>query len=300
MFLQRHALPDVERLLEITLMSIDLIEIPRSVDKEISAAILLYSVGIFRHIGADGNTFRLLGSGTLVQRGSRYGILTADHCIHRCNPPVRLGVPSNQRLYFVLRGSRTISASTDELFEHRLAPADPKRPSRGPDLTFIEIPPGERLSRFRAFSNFCPLDRDPEILLQEFAVPGRCFVCFGVPEVDQNITIRNDHLVFNEGKFQAFMGILKDIPRHRSKWDYTQIAADYVSSPTLPVSFAGVSGGGFWGIKIRRRGEVYDIEDYQFMGVAFYQTPVRKGRRYVRGHFVRSVYSTAWRMLPEV
>ena len=272
-------------------------DLPRTLDKEVSAATWDYSVGIFRYIEPDGNTFRLLGSGTLVRRGGKFGILTAHHCLHQCNPKVRLGAPSDQRLVFVLRGARQIVVGSDELFEHELAPANPQAPSRGPDLTFIEILPGKRLSRFRAVGSFCPLDRDLGEVLKKFSVPGTCTVCVGHPEIERKVTITDDHLVFNEGKFHAFLGFLKNRAKRRGRWDFAEITADYLSSSTLPATFQGVSGGGFWAVTFKKRDGIVEIDEICFMGVAFYQSPLRKGKRVVRGHFAQSVYTSAWQKL---
>jgi hypothetical protein len=263
-------------------------------DMEISAELSNYSVAICRYQGADGNSFRLLGSGTLVTRRGRYGILTAHHCLHECRPAVELGCASDQKLVFVLRDSRQVVVGTDELIERELA--RPRSSPWGPDLTFIEIPVGPRLSRFKAVGSFCSLDRNADKILNEFATPGTCMVCVGHPSVEQEINVKDGHLVTNKGKRHAFLGILKRGARQRrGAWDFAQISANYGSSPTLPTTFSGVSGGGFWAVKFRQTQGIIRIDRICFMGVAFYQTALKKGKRRIRAHFVRSVYSTAWR-----
>lgn len=270
-------------------------ELPRSLDREINTAIHDYSVGIFRYIEPNGETFRSLGSGTLIRRDGRFGILTAYHCLHACSPQVTLGKASNQRMVFVLRGGRQIVVGTDELFEHPLAPANPRRPSRGPDLTFIEILPGSRLERFRSVGSFCPLNLDPEAVLAEFAAPGTCTVCVGHPEVERRMRVEDGHRVFNEGKFHIFLGFLQGGVVRRGRWDFGEISANYAASATLPKTFEGVSGGGFWAVTFKKRKGVIEIDRIRFMGVAFYQSPIRHGKRIIRGHYARSVYDTAWR-----
>ncbi|HTQ32476.1 MAG TPA: hypothetical protein VMI53_14800, partial [Opitutaceae bacterium] len=274
-------------------MKIKFEELPRALDKEISSELANYSVAICRYRGADGHSFRLLGSGTLVTRDGRYGILTAYHCLHECNPEVKLGDASDQKLVFILRGSVQVVIGTDELIERELA--CPKAAPWGPDLTFIEIPVGPRLSRFKAVGSFWSLDKNWAAVLGNFATPGTCMVCIGYPSVYQETEVKDGHIVKNKGEIHAFLGFLKrGAWQRRGAWDFAQISANYNSSPTLPANFEGVSGGGFWTIRFLKENGVIKIGRICFMGVAFYQTPLKNGKRRIRAHFVRSVYSTAW------
>jgi hypothetical protein len=193
-----------------------------------------------------------------------------------------------------LRGSRQIVVGTGELVEHELAL--PKSGPWGPDLTFIEIPAGPRLLRFKAVGSFWSLDRRPAEVLKEFALPNTCMVCIGHPAVEQQTEVKDGHFVTNRGKTHAFLGILKRGGYSRKgTWDYAQIIADYDSSPTLPSTFGGVSGGGFWAVKFKKTKENIRVDRICFMGVAFYQTALRKGKRRIRAQFVRSIYEEAWR-----
>src|ERR1041385_2243565 len=47
-----------------------------------------YSVALGR---VKNESFSPLGTGVLVRKGNRFGILTAHHCLHACSPEIRLG-----------------------------------------------------------------------------------------------------------------------------------------------------------------------------------------------------------------
>src|SRR6266498_6171026 len=65
-------------------------DVPRSIEFEINHALIDYSVAVCRVRDNNPNTFTPLGSGTFVVREGMHGILTAHHCLHRCNPEVRI------------------------------------------------------------------------------------------------------------------------------------------------------------------------------------------------------------------
>jgi hypothetical protein len=80
-------------------------------------------------------------------------------------------------------------------------------------------------------------------------------------------------------------------------WDYLSSKCDYSSSKPLPITFEGVSGGAIWGIQARKHkddGRI-TIENSSLLGVTFYQTDLIENTRYLRGHFIRSVYENMWK-----
>jgi len=50
-----------------------------------------YTVALSRIRNNDAKTFRALGAGVFVTKGKRFGILTAHHCLHACEPEVVVG-----------------------------------------------------------------------------------------------------------------------------------------------------------------------------------------------------------------
>ena len=83
----------------------------------------------------------------------------------------------------------------------------------------------------------------------------------------------------------------------RGGWDYIQSKCLYCDENDLPQSFGGTSGGGIWSVqvlKIKDAGKLI-IGKRALVGVSFYQTAIENGVRYVRGHFIKSIYDAAWR-----
>jgi hypothetical protein len=75
-------------------------------------------------------------------------------------------------------------------------------------------------------------------------------------------------------------------------FDYLEITVDYRDpQSSLPKSLGGVSGGGVWQIPLRRlqSGEI-EPEECLLSGVAFYQTAIEDGVRFLRCHGRRTVY----------
>lgn len=80
-------------------------------------------------------------------------------------------------------------------------------------------------------------------------------------------------------------------------WDYIQSTCFYCDENDLPQSSGGTSGGGIWGVQVHRNKDTgkLSIGKSALVGVSFYQTGVEKNVRYIRGHFIKSIYDKAWR-----
>ena len=106
------------------------------------------------------DTFTPLGTGVLVTKSNRFGILTAHHCLHACSPQVRLGTAGGDRLSLILCNARGITLEPQEVQEHVLA--TPQTEEFGPDLTFIEVlAPQQVSSGLRPSAPSGLLDRPP-------------------------------------------------------------------------------------------------------------------------------------------
>jgi hypothetical protein len=76
-------------------------------------------------------------------------------------------------------------------------------------------------------------------------------------------------------------------------YDYLEINVDCSSAnPELPSSFGGLSGAGVWQMPLVKN-QVGEIKPDEFIlsGVAFYQTSVERGRRCLRCHGRRTIYT---------
>ena len=253
-----------------------------------------YSVALSRVVGDDAITFVPLGSGTVVRRNNRVGILTAHHCLHTSRPEVSIGPNGTDTLALVLRGGRSVILRPEEAFEHELA--RPRSNDYGPDLTFIEIAPGPRLESVLAYGSVWNLDRRVEEIRPNFAEVGNLIASTGFPEVYCNTKIdgRDIHRLAHHET--AINVISEDSVEERDEWDYLSVTCDYSGSPNLPKTFEGFSGGGIWSMQLRknRETEQISIDRSALVGVTFYQTERLDDKRKLRGHFIRTIYEVAW------
>ena len=132
-------------------------DVPRSVDENIQNTTVNYSVAVSRVRNGDPTTFTPLGSGTFVIRDGVCGILTAHHCLHACDPVVRIGRDGQDTLLLMVTLSRCIILDPGDLREHPLG--IPVSDEAGPDLTFIEIFSGPKLDSLKAIVSFWRLDQ---------------------------------------------------------------------------------------------------------------------------------------------
>jgi hypothetical protein len=168
----------------------------------------------------------------------------------------------------------------------------------GPDLTFIEILKGPRLSSLKALVSFWNLDKNPASIRRKFCISRAFITNVGFPEVKSKI-VEGPKSVHINIEHHAFWGSLhrKDI-KARAGWDYIQTVCDARLEPTLPRTFAGLSGGGIWVVQIRSKKDgSLEIADFALVGINFYERRYLrgKGRRFIRGHFTKSIYSRAWK-----
>lgn len=250
-----------------------------------------YSVALARVSDNDATHFTPFGAGTLVKKSQRIGILTARHCLK----DLCIGPGGKDSLLLILRDSRSVRIPPEALFEHRLA--NPLSAEYGPDLSFLEIAPSERLQTILAIASVWSLDRDPQSILKDFANEGSFLASVGFPEERCKTSIVGD--VFHRTSYHLTRtNVIEagDITE-RHGWDYIQTRCFYGESNDLPLSFAGTSGGGIWSMEVRRSKATgkLGIGKSALVGVSFYETPLENEVRYVRGHFIKSIYDVAWR-----
>jgi hypothetical protein len=253
-----------------------------------------YSVGLARVSTAHPLEFTPLGSGTLVKKRGRIGILTADHCLRA----LRARKSAGDLIYLVLR-DHSIPLPPEIILEHELV--TPASTEYGPDLGFLEIAASERLDSIRALASVWPLDRDPKPLLREFSSAGSLLASLGIPEERCHTEIKGNtfrRISYHPTRLNV---IEKDNVTRRNGWDYIESKCWYGDSNPLPATFEGSSGGGIWGFKVHRNksDNKLVIGRSALVGVQFYQTALKRNLRYVRGHFIRSIYDLAWRKFDE-
>jgi hypothetical protein len=253
-----------------------------------------YSVGIGRVIDNDASTFTSVGTGTLVRKQGRIGILTAYHCAHSHSPPISFGPNSTHTLTVTLRGGSCVMLGPEEYFEYPLA--RPSSEEYGPDLTFLQIVPGSKLQSICAISSVWSLDRDHSELLNTFGFTGALLATIGFPEVECNTKI-NGNDIHRTVMHKTFINAIEDKSLHsKDGWDYIDVTCDYAGTPSLPEKFGGVSGGGIWSMVLRTHIDGHrSIERSALVGVTFYQGELVNHSRILRGHFIQSIYDVAWK-----
>ncbi|HEY1718818.1 MAG TPA: hypothetical protein VGH42_11085, partial [Verrucomicrobiae bacterium] len=256
-----------------------------------------YSVALGYSENIQGKKFNPIGSGILVRKGNRFGILTARHCIHEPGPELRLGPSGSDVLILVLQRGRNLLVQAQDVIEHPLA--IPKSEEYGPDLAFIEVLPGERLNSLKAIGSFWSLDKDPDKIASSFGKLGTLLATIGFPGVHYNTKI-DGNTIRHQIRHMAYYFIIGpgDV-FERDGWDYIENMCDYSPSSELPASFAGMSGGPIWGLHfdVDEVNEQFKLTEFALLGVSFYQTAIENNERKLRAHYINSIYNLAWKNL---
>jgi len=272
-----------------------LADLPDYFNEELLRYFSYYSVALGRVRNRKAEGFTPLGSGVLVQRKNRFGILTARHCLHACKPPVEIGPSGHDALSLIVSRGRSVLVRPNEAIEHKLV--DPKTEEFGPDLSFVEIF-GDALTTLKGVGSFCNLNKKPEEVLDEFGKEGTPVVSIGFPEVDYQTEIQpNTNTINHRIRHMTFSNVIqKGDVFERDGWDYLESNMWYGGTPDLPPTFCGVSGGPVWGMHIRKNksdGRL-TIEKSSLIGITFYQTAMKGDERRLRAHFIKSIYDLAW------
>lgn len=272
-------------------------DLPRSFMDETGRMLGDYSValGYMRDGKTDG--FHAIGSGVLVSRGSRFGILTARHCLHSPGLDVRLGPSGSDKLFLVIRGGRGLVVQPQDVVEHLLVM--PQSQEFGPDLAFIEVLPGERLASFKAIGSFWSLDKNPVEIMEAFGTIGTPLASIGYPGLYYDTKINGNSIHHTVHHMTYYFAIGKDDVFERDGWDYIESTCYYGPLHELPTSFQGVSGGPVWGLHIRKDKEDGHLTVLRsaLIGITFYQTAIQNDERRLRAHFIKSIYDLAWKNL---
>lgn len=228
-----------------------------------------------------------IGSGTLVQIGKTFGVLTARHVAERLEIGDELGLTSAPQgeLHaprIPVQELRIVSIGTGPILPDSL------------DLSFIRLP-DVRAWSIRAWKGFYNLLAFRDEMLPE-PRPRRgdegwtSLIC-GAPE----------QFSWEEGPSESYRRTLAfrqmcwqvEKPSHFKSGgsDYFDILIDRDSTPDIPDSFAGMSGGGVWyeSLATGEGGELQPIRDL-LVGVIFYQIARGEGKWTLRCHAWASVY----------
>jgi hypothetical protein len=272
-------------------------DLPRDFMEETGHTLADYSVAL--GFSENGNPTEMLpiGSGVLVRKGNCQGILTAHHCIHKPGRDLQVGHTAGDTVLLLLKRRQPMKIPPEVLVKHALAV--PKTDDFGPDLAFLEILPCPQLGSLQAACSFWNLDKDPTKIAKGFGIVGTPFAVIGFPEVFSQKSVEGLVTRFKMKHMTFYYSIVADGLPARECWDYVEANCLHDEKSDLPKTFAGVSGGPVWGLKIKRDKKTgkFSLLDFALIGIAFFQTGIKNEEQRIRAHFIKSIYRACWKKL---
>jgi hypothetical protein len=246
------------------------------------------TVALFALFDNDGKeSLESAGTGTLVTVGDSYYILTAAHVWEeRLKSAVKVGI--------TLTDNRDHKNLTEvyAIVPAILKPDDSKWNKWGPDLAMLRIPPA-RVGGIKACQVFEYLNAPPKHLNVDCL---ECWVAMGTPKELGSFT-QNHAEVQISGRFLILPAALKY--HHRGAYDYYDFQMD-TTSPGMPKSFGGFSGGGLWRVMVYFSRETGKVDWAQRLkGVTFYEFPIKNGYRVLRSHGPESITTVVGMTVPD-
>lgn len=270
-------------------MSIDVPfkDIPQTVLDEVGAALQHYFVPILGLISEKPtDPLNLIGSGTLVKIGSGHYILTAAHVWDAATrfPTVGLSLTTYESWFSIPRD--VISASTLQGASFG---------EFGPDLSLLRIPPA-LMSRIAAHKSVLDLPWQRQAFLTDpLAMDFGIWAVTGMSEAISAVRARPEQgdIVADAQGRAFFSGVAGT--QDREGWDYVELSAD-MGLADVPPSFHGVSGAGLWQVplSVSKTGGIVWNGRKRFNGVAYWESDVVDGHRFIRCHGPRSLFERAW------
>jgi len=278
--------------------------LPNGFLDEVVRTIRTYVVGLALETRLDPEhpereTCQLVGSGTLVSWGNRYGILTADHVPrfpddNRFKLDTSWGSTQRLRLAFDDRAN-TFGFEANTLIVHTLG--EPAEKTFGPDIAVIQLPEVPALATLRARQSFWNLTNHSEEKLARALDPMGCMAIVGHPgeDVEDDVGPAGG---FQEATFSPGLVGLTGQTEYfeRDGLDYIGVASRRTDENGAPRSYKGVSGGSLWRVPIMRKSTDNNSKVFPgkltLAGVPFWQFAEEAGLIRVRGHGPKTIYQT--------
>ncbi len=233
---------------------------------------------------------KLCGSGTFATLNGVHGILTATHVWELVE---KLSAKDGMVGYSISDDPHAHIVRRDTLIPMNLV--SHRTIEYGPDIEFIVIPPaqvGSVLTR-RQFYNLSknPAQRKAQTMERE----GFALIA-GFPH-----ELERDHpgaYGFDKIIEQHGLGFITGANKReeRDGFDYLELGVTYNEQTHPPQSFGGVSGAGVWHFTLFKHDHEpisaarYDPSMFFLMGVAFYQSDIIAGQRFIRAHGQATIY----------
>jgi len=226
----------------------------------------------------------LIGSGTFIKSGNKYGILTAHHVVHS-----DLFKKSEEIGLVIKRGTQSFRIKKEYITIIDIG--IPKNQEIGPDLSVVLLG-GNDLSTIKASKSFWNIDKfQDRILSDSFRSDLGVYCLFGCPA--EMVSEKTSPQGNNETK--GIFGLagfsVIDDEWNNNGFDYLKYGVSYDSDSDSPESFGGVSGAGLWYIILKRnKNSTIEFGRPILYGVAFYQTSKENNDRAIICHSKKSIY----------
>ena len=231
------------------------------------------------HINVEKVQVTPCGSGTLVQAGDNYGILTAAHVVNELERKEKVAI-------FLDGGSGPLvfKKSTIEFSQC----TDAKFVEDGPDIGFIRIP-NANVGAIAAIKSFVNLDSQQQKLnAGEPDTNVGVWCTTGFPEALGSQKMEDGVLRTTLFGFVG-VGTIENL-ENRGGFDYCDAGVDLLPDKSMPSTFEGMSGGGLWQVTIAQKDDSLEIADRYLSGVVYYQTAIKDHERFIKCHGRKSIY----------
>jgi hypothetical protein len=251
-----------------------------------------YTVVLGRYI-VNGKRYHavLVGSGTLILIGEKYGILTAQHVIPilRRSDTLLISIASyRHRCEVDIKNVDFIELSNDSNNEKR------------PDLAFVLLR-GSELDNIKAKKSFWNMSYWKSKVLSDPSCPkSSLWIISGHPEAYTKTEGPSERAI--EAKcFRNMLGYTC-IKREfmEGEFDYFETGIFYKTETNIPKDFGGVSGGGLWQIPISESQDgTVQANGSVLLGVAFKQTDIVGNKTEIICYGRHSIYNVLYDLVEQ-
>lgn len=277
-------------------ISIRLDQIPRALLDENARCIGKYSTVLLYNN-------KVIGSGTFLQCGLHFGILTAHHVIGETIGINLRGNGVDKKLVLAIEDNPVrfeIKLQYIRLFEVG-KPKAGNYNEYGPDLILLEILDRNKLGTIKAIKSFWNIQSETYLKNELYKDENSVWVVCGLPQDLATYSTSNSN--FKKISCEFFPYLTPNIKQRIEKngFDYFDVSIKCDSKNDFPDTFKGMSGGGLWKVPLSFREGSGAIEDLVFgspifAGAIFYQTEKKGDFRILRSHGAKSIYE----ILPKV
>lgn len=229
-----------------------------------------------------------VGTATLIQFGSVYGLLTAAHVL--AHLPDQGNVPV---VRFPFRDNQLQKQVIDMSLAEKVILRGETFGPEGPDLGFLRLPPAS-VSSLKATNSFVNVEKVRDEVLDgpEEKVDFEDVIFGVVEEWTESVPVLQPNARTVELKLLAGFGEIVSTSK-RNGFDFYTFEASYDDDFKKPESYGGVSGGGLWRIFVEReKGGDLIVLGRKLIGVAFYQLRDESGAHTIVCHGPIGIYSS--------